>query len=348
MNQPLPLKNFERLHDVENFDVLNIPDQNDTGYILEVDLNYPSTLHDNHSDFPLAPEMKIPPNCLEKRLLATLYDKEKYIIHYRNLKQYVQLEMKISKIHRILQFEQTPFLKPYVDLNTSLRQKATTEFQKNFFKLMNNSIFGKTMESIRRRANIRICCNEKKAEKLTAQSNFVDRTLFSENLAAFEMRKAILPFNNPITIEMAILDVSKILMYDFHCNFMKSKYKNNLKLLYTDTDSLIYDVETEDIFVDIKNNIEYFDTSDYPENIYFIPRINKKNLGKMKDEAKGKLITEFAWLRSKVYSYKVEEEEATKKSKGIKKSVIDRKIQFTVYKTCLFENKELLTKMIVI
>ncbi|GBO41110.1 hypothetical protein AVEN_262441-1 [Araneus ventricosus] len=277
MNKPLPLKNFKWLHDVENFNVLNIPDENDTGYILEVDLNYPSTLHDNHSDLPLAPEMKNPPNCLEKRLLTTLYDKEKYIIHYRNLKQYVQLGMKISKIHRILQFEQTPFLKPYIDLNTSLRQKATTEFQKNFFKLMNNSIFGKTMENIRRRDNIRICCNEKKAEKLTAQSNFVDRTLFSENLAAFEMRKTILTFNKPITIGMAILDVSKILMYNFHYKYMKSKYKNNLKLLYTDTDSLIYDVETEDIFVDIKNNIEYFDTSDYPENnMYDIPRMNKK------------------------------------------------------------------------
>ncbi|GBM56823.1 hypothetical protein AVEN_227334-1 [Araneus ventricosus] len=186
------------------------------------------------------------------------------------------------------------------------------------------------VENIRRRANIRIRCNEKKAEKLTAQSNFVDRTLFSETLAAFEMRKTILTFNKPITIGMAILDVSKILMYDFHYNYMKYKYKNNLKLLYTDTDSLIYDVETEDIFVDIKNNIEYFDTSDYPENnMYDIPRMNKKVLSKMKDEAKGKFITEFAGLRSKVYSYKVEGEEATKKVKGIKKSVIDKKIQFS-------------------
>ncbi|GBN65966.1 hypothetical protein AVEN_48057-1 [Araneus ventricosus] len=163
-----------------------------------------------------APEMRNPSNCREMRLLTTLYDKEKYIIHYRNLKQYVQLGMKISKIHRILQFEQTHFLKPYIDLNASLCQKAKTEFQKNFFKLMNNSIFRKTMENTRRRANIRICCNEKKDKKLTAQSNFVDRTLFSENLAAFEMPKTISTLNKLITIGTAILDVSKILMYDFH------------------------------------------------------------------------------------------------------------------------------------
>ncbi|GBM95266.1 hypothetical protein AVEN_199265-1 [Araneus ventricosus] len=159
------------------------------------------------------------------------------------------------------------------------------------------------------------------------------------------MRRTILTFNKPITVGMAILDVSKILMYDFHYIYMKYKYKNNLKLLYTDTNSLIYDDETEDIFVDIKNNIElklHFDTSDYPENdMYDIPRMNKKALGKMKDESKGKFITEFAELRSKVYSYKVEGEEAAKKLKGIKKSVIDKKIQLSDYKTCLFENKEL-------
>lgn len=338
MSQPLPLKSFEWV-DPSSFDVTQISDDNQHGYILECDLEYTKELHDRHSDLPLAPETSVPPGCKEKRLLTTLYDKKFYVSHYRNIKQCLKLGLKLTKIHRLLKFEQTAWLKTYIDLNTYHRSLATNDFDKDFFKLMNNSIFGKTMENIRRRVDIRLCNNGLKAEKLIAKPNFQDRTIFAENLAAFHMRKTNLIFNKPMSVGMSIMELSKTLMYSFHYDQMKSRYEDDIKLLYMDTDSFIYRIQTDDLFEDIKEHIHLFDTSDFPpDNIYGIPLINKKQLGKMKDECGGKIMTEFVGLRSKMYAFKVGDD-LTKKLKGIKKSTVQRKISFEDYKECLFHKK---------
>ena len=169
---------------------------------------------------------------------------------------------------------------------------------------MNNSIFGKTMENIRRRVDIRLCNDGKKAEKLIAKPNFLDRTIFSETLVAFHMRRAHLIFNKPISIGMSIMELSKTLMYAFHYEEMKPRYGDKLKLMYMDTDSFIYDVETPNIYEDMKQHIDLYDTTDYPANNDFgIPLVNKKVLGKMKDECQGEIMTEFIGLRSKMYSF---------------------------------------------
>ena len=145
---------------------------------------------------------------------------------------------------------------------------------------------------------------------------------------------------------MSILDISKELMFNFHYEFIKPMYEKNVKLLYTDTDSLIYSIQTKDIYSDMKNHINYFDTSDYPNNnIFHIPRINKKVLGKMKDECCGKIMTEFIGLRSKMYAYKVQDETVVKKLKGVKKNCIENKISFDDYYNCLFERKNVLVSM---
>ncbi|XP_023218820.1 uncharacterized protein LOC111621012 [Centruroides sculpturatus] len=215
------------------------------------------------------------------------------------------MAMKLEKIHRVLEFKQSDWLKKYIDLNTEMRTKATNDFKKDFFKLMNNSPYGKTMENIRNRVDIRLCF-----------------------------------FNKPIYVEMSILDLSKHLMYDFHYNVMKSKYGDNIKLLYQDTDSYIYDIKPDDIYQDMKEMIDYFDTSDYRENNqYCIPRENKKGLGKMKDENNGKIMREFVGLRAKMYALKVEVQ-VTKKSKGVKKCVVKNRTSFDVYKDCLFNKIE--------
>lgn len=346
MSQFLPIKDFKWANaDITPDYYLNVPDDNPIGYILEVDFIYPFDIHDYNSDFPLAPETSKPPGCKEKRLLTTLNDKDKYILHYRNLKQYVKFGLKLKTIHRVLQFQQTQWLKQYIDLNTQLRQTATNDFTKNFYKLMNNSIFGKTMENIRKRVNIKLTNNGENAEKWIARSNFQDRTIFDENLVALHMRKTTLKFNKPITVGMVVLDLSKTLMYEFHYGHMKEKYKDSLKLLYTDTDSFIYDIETEDVYKDMLDDIDLFDTSDYPQdNTYNIPLINKKVIGKMKDETKGKAMSEFIGLRSKMYTYKVGGE-TTKKLKGVKRVAIETKIDFEDYQKCLFQNNELLVKM---
>ncbi|GFT48538.1 uncharacterized protein TNCV_2783261, partial [Trichonephila clavipes] len=197
MSKYLPLKDFVWCdNDLTEQDILNLSDESDVGYILEVDLEYPSDLHDKHSDFPLAPENKPPPNCKEPRLLTTLEPKTKYVLHYSNLKLYLKLGLVLKKIHRVLKFFQSPWLKNYIDYNTKLRTKSVNDFQKDYYKLMNNSIFGKTMEKVRRRGDIRLCSTEEQARKLIAKSNFNRRTIFSENLMAVHLKKPKSNFSN--------------------------------------------------------------------------------------------------------------------------------------------------------
>ena len=165
--------------------------------------------------------------------------------------------------------------------------EAKNEFEKDFFKLMNNSVFGKTMENIRNRVNIKLVNDKKQAEKLSAKPNFNHCNIFSEDLVAIHMKKTKLYFNKPVYLGMCILDSSKTLMYEFHYNYIKKKYGDKGKLLFTDTDSLMYEIQTEDFYKDVKHR---FGTSDYPPNHPSgIPSgFNKKVLGCLKMRLKVK------------------------------------------------------------
>ncbi|KAE9523040.1 hypothetical protein AGLY_016671 [Aphis glycines] len=340
MSKYLPTGDFKWVNNLNNFDVMSISDVSPKGYILEVDLSYSKELHDLHSDFPLAPEKHFDDEQLPK-LLTSLYDKKKYIIHYETLKLYIKLGLKITKIHRVLEFSQSPWLKVYIDFNTDLRSKAKNEFEKDYFKLMNNSVYGRTMMNVRNHVDIRLCSNEAKLEKLIVKPNFDRRTIFTENLVAIHMKRTEIFFKQPIYIGMCILDLSKSLMYDFYYNTIKKKYGNRVRLLYTDTDSLILEIKTDDFYQDIKINLDHFDTSDYPkDNIYDLPLVNKKVLDKFKDELNGKVMTEFIGLRSKLYSHQIlDSEKEIKKSKGVKKNVVENKICFDDFKNCLLTKK---------
>ena len=315
--------------------------------ILEVDLEYPENLHDLHNDYPFCPERVKCKNGVEK-LIPNLNDKTKYIIHYKNLIQCLRAGMKLKKIYRGIKFVQSEWMKPYIDKNTNLRAKAKNNFEKDFFKLMNNSVFGKTMENIRNQVDVKLVNTKEKLRKLVAKPNLKSPPkIFSENLVSVHMRKTSLLMNKPVYLGMCILDLSKTIMYDFHYNYIKSKYEDKAKLLFTDTDSLMYEIETEDFYKDISGDVkDRFDTSDYPENHPSgIPTgENKKVLGMMKDEAAGKIIKEFVGLRSKLYSFVMDDGGETKKCKGIKKQVVERSIRHEDYKTCLTTGKELLRK----
>ncbi|XP_054267190.1 uncharacterized protein LOC128989333 [Macrosteles quadrilineatus] len=302
MSQHMPYSDFKWVEDVHNLDILSVPDDGNMGYILEVDLEYPQELHDLHSDLPLAPERQIPPGSKQEKLLATLFDKKRYVLHFRNLKQYISLGLKLKNIHKAISFTQSNWLKPYIDLNTSMRTKATNNFEKDFFKLMNNAVFGKTMENIRNRVNIRLATKEKQVDKWLAQPNFKRRTIFTDQLAAVHMSKTKLVFNKPIYVGMSILDVSKTLMYDFHYNVIKARYGDKVQLQYTDTDSLTYLTYTDDVYKDMKEMQDFFDTSDYPPNHPCFSVTNKKIIGKFKDELNGRIMFEHIALRSKMYA----------------------------------------------
>ena len=317
-----------------------------TPCILEVDLVYPENLHDLHNDYPFCPEKVECKNGVEK-LIPNLRDKTKYIIHYKNLIQCLKAGMKSTKIHRGIKFIESEWMKPYIEKNTNLRTKAKNNFEKDFYKLMNNSVFGKTMENIRNRVDVKLVNTEEKFKKLVAKPNFRSRKIFSENLISVHMKKTSLTMNKPVYLGMCILDLSKTIMFDFHYNYIKPKYGDKAKLLFTDTDSLMYEIQTEDFYKDISGDVKNrFDTSDYPENHPSgIPTgINKKVLGMFKDEAAGKIIKEFVGLRAKLYSFIMEEGGENKKCKGVKKQVVENSITHEDYKTCLTTGKEQLRK----
>jgi hypothetical protein len=340
MSEPLPTHGFKWMNEPELTNWKSVP------CILEVDLEYPTELHDLHNLYPLVPEIIKIGNV--KKLTPNLNNKTKYVVHYENLKLYESLGLKITKIHRGITFEKSPWLKKYIDFNTKLRTEAKNNFEKDFFKLMNNSVFGKTMENIRRRVDVKLVTSEKEAKKLAAKPNYDHCTIFDENLVAIHMKQTKLTFDKPVYLGMCILDLSKTLMYDFHYNYIQKKYGDKAKLLFTDTDSLAYEIQTDDFYEDIRPDLKLkFDTSDYPDD-HILEKVNKKVVGMFKDEACGKQIVEFVGLRSKLYSYKMLEGDEHKKCKGVKKKTVEKTITIDDYKQVLLSKVAQPRKMNVI
>ena len=353
MSEKLPVHSFKWLSSGEmeklfNNQVVQIWEK--TPCILEVDLEYPENLHDLHNDYPFCPERVECKNRVEK-LIPNLRDKTKYVIHYKNLIQCLKAGLKLKKIHRGIKFIESEWIKPYIDKNTNLRTQAKNNFEKDFFKLMINSVFGKTMENIRNRVNVKLVNTEERLKKLTTKPNYKGCKIFKENLISVHMKKTSLTMNKPVYLGMCILDLSKTIMYDFHYQYIKPKYGAKAKLLFTDTDSLMYEIQTEDFYKDISGDVkDRFDTSDYPENhLSGIPTgINKKVLGMFKDEAAGKIIKEFVGLRAKLYSFIMEDGKENKRCKGVKTQVVKNSITHEDYKTCLKTGKEQLRKQNII
>ena len=365
MSQYLPTGGFKWMtqKQIDKINLANYKEDSDKGIILEVDLEYPEELHNQHNDYPLAAEkIKVTKDMLSdycknisekfnistglvQKLIPTLSNKNKYVLHYRNLQLYLSLGLKLTKIHRVLEFNQSPWLKQYIDFNTEKRKNAKNAFEKDFFKLMNNSVFGKTMENIRKRVDVRLVTDEKKLLKLASKPTYVSSKIFNENLVAVHKIKETLTLNRPTYVGMCILDLSKTLMYDFHYNYIKNNYGDKAKLLFTDTDSLTYEIEAKDVYKDFWNDKDKFDNSDYPERSPYFDKANKKVIGKFKDEAAGVPICEFVGLRSKMYSYIKDNNKGGKTAKGIKKNVIKENIEHQDYKDTLFNNREMYHKM---
>jgi len=208
MSQLLPTRDFQWL-DPESINLDNYTEESEKGLILEVDLEYPEELHHLHNDYPCAPEKIVVTDHLLSdystqakkqhkvssgrvgKLVTTLRDKEKYVLHYRNLKLYLDLGLKLKKIHRALEFTQSKWLKEYIDFNTEMRKNAKNDFEKDFFKLMNNSVFGKTMENLRKRTNIELVTNYTRLQKLTAKPTYVSSKIFNENLVGVHTKKKV-------------------------------------------------------------------------------------------------------------------------------------------------------------
>ena len=344
MSKKLPMKRFKWLDNIERIDeefIKEYNEINDKGYVIEADVDYPQELHDLHSDMPFLSERMIINKT--KKLVCNLHNRKNYVAHINILKQALNHGLKLKKVHRVIEFEQEAWLKKYIDFNTDLRAKATNDFEKDFFKLMNNAVFGKTMENVRKHRNIKLVKTDKKRNKLVSEPNYHTMKLIDEDLAIIEMKKVKVKMNKPIYLGLSILELSKITMYEFWYDYVKSKYMDNARLCYMDTDSFVINVKTKDFCKDIAEDVkERFDTSNFSYDRPLPIGMNKKVVGLMKDELGESIINEFVALRPKAYSYRTDDLVELKMAKGTKKCVIKNMLKFEDYKNCLFGNGKVL------
>ena len=317
---------------------------------LEVDLDYPPELHEAHSDLPLAPH-HYTFTARDKRLITSVLPRENYVLHYRMLEYYIYMGMRLKKIHRALAFEESACLADYIDYNTQMRAKGQTDFEKNFYKLMNNSMFGKTIEDVRKYRDYKFVVNEKQMKKheplckRVTVLNSIEEGDISDS-ALLELQQKEYRYVKPIYIGATVLELSKLLMYDMHYGYFRPKFPG-IRLAYIDTDSFVYsvplqgrpdktfnDLVREDVEKHSGNSI--YDTSamsDFPKEL----RVNKKVIGKFKDEMNGEPILEFIGIRSKVYAFRDGLGKVTKKNKGIKAVCVRKHLKFEDYMQ-LFES----------
>ena len=354
MCQYLPYKDFKWNNEIWNeIKILELIDNQNTGYLFEVDITLDKNLHNHFNQYPLFPEnLCVNKDNLNdfqqteykesqtKKLILTFFDKTEYVVNYRYLREAIKLGYKITKFHRVLQYSQSNFMSEYINLNTKLRQESSNEFDKHFSKLMNNSVYGKTMESIRKRIEFKLISDEKKIDKLKNIKRF---TIFDNHLVGVYLNKSKIKLNKPIYLGQNILDDSKVTMFNFHYNFMLKKIEeNNLNLMMTDTDSLLYHIKNDDIYEMMNENRELFDLSNYPKNNKLYDNTNNKVYGKFKDESSGVPIKSVICLRPKLYNINYENKKSKNTCKGVKQ-YISKYLNKEDYNNCLIkhENKNI-------
>ena len=242
--------------------IKNYDENSDKGYIFEVDVKYPEKFFMLHSDLVFLPERMNINKCT--KFTCTIQNKENYIINIIALKQAINHGLKLKKVHKVTEFDQAAWLKPYIDMNTDLRKQAKNDFEKDFFKLMNNSVFGKTMENVSKHRDIKIVTMDKRRSMLASERNYHSTKYISKGLLIMEMKKTEVKMNKPIYLGQAILGLSKTLMYEFWYDYIKPKYGDKARLCYMDTNSFVINIKTEDFYKDIASDVErWFDTSNY-------------------------------------------------------------------------------------
>ena len=258
-----------------------------------------------------------------KKIIPNLRDKIKYVVHYRNLQYYLSLGIKLIKVHRIIKFKQSNWLKEYVEFNTRKRQESSDEFNKAFFKLLINCVYGKSMENIRKRINAKLINDCKEYIKCVSKPTFISQKIFDKNFIAVYQIKTVLTLNKPIYVGFCILELSKLLMYQFHYDYVL-KTSKSAKLLFTDTDSLVYEINGDNVYERCFKDKDLFDFSEYPKDSVYYDISNKIVLGKMKDEFNGTKISEFIELKSKIYSLISVDNKEVNKAKGVNKNLRHR------------------------
>ena len=331
------------------------------GYILEVDLEYPTHLHRKHNDFPLAPDNVIITNNdlspfakthqflnegLNKysasKLTSSFFPRKNYVVHLKTLQLYLKHGMKLTKVHRAIEFKQSNFLKKYIDLCTEKRKQAKSTFDKNFFKLMSNSCYGKTLQDPRKYCEIHLACTEKKASKLMTHPLYKMHKIINNSLVSVCVETPVIKHYKPYSIGFSVLDLSKHFMYEFYYEKLLPMFGyENINLGFSDTDSFSFKLFCTTGYEDAMKKLSPFmDFSNYPKEHKLFSEKNAKKLGYFKDEFEGKTVcSRFVGLRSKVYAMQLSEKDKLV-CKGLGKSAIKNRLRFKQYKKCLLNSKD--------
>ena len=352
MSQYLPFDEIKFDNNVTLEDIINTPDDNDIGYFVEVDLKYPDNIKEKTKKFPFAPVNKkinhdnyndymkeIRPDTYvqTKKLICDWSDKKNYLIHYRMLKFYIRHGMVVERVHNIISFKQSRWLEKYISFNTQKRNQALNDFEKDFYKLLNNAFYGKTMENVRNRLKIKFFKKDDYREIIKQQSKLTFNGIHKsyENCYSYTVRQNEVLMDKPIYLGFTVLELSKLLMYETYYDKLQLYFgQANIQLHYMDTDSFVLSVNTKNIFKDLRNLEDIFDFSNLDKTHELFTNKNKKVIGKFKIETpKNIWIDEFICLRSKMYAFKCGDD-SKNKLKGISKSQ-SKNIKFEEYKKCL-------------
>ena len=324
--------------------LLELPNEGEYGYIIQCDISIPKSLHRAHSDFGFLCENKVPPleGSKHSKLLITLEDKKDYVIHFVALKQALQHGLILQKIHRAIRFRQKAYLKPLIELSAQLRKEAKgNPFYQTATKLICNSVFGKFLESPLKRKIIKLVTKPEQLNKLVSRANFKSTTSFAEDLVAVHMKKTKVNFNRPVIVGFSILELSKVHMYEFYQDVLLTQYsRENISLIYMDTDSFVFYFETEDRYKDMLQNLHFYDTSNFQTDHPCFSSKNEKKTGTFKDETAGEPISHFISLKSKVYAYRLGEKQDLR-VKGLQNCVARKTLNFDHFYKVLMDNIEI-------
>ena len=329
------------------------------GLFLEVDLHYPKKLHKNHADFPLAPEkykvtykelsplnqfllkkMKKNDSChtfSEEKLIPTFHERKHYKLHIKCLLFYLSEGLILKKIHRIVSFKEKPFLKEYILSLTKLRSIAAAKnltFFVNVFKLLANSTYGKFCQNPMNFTHAKLCLNKQHFKKCINSKRFLHASIINESIAIVEYKPEAVLYNSPFPIAATILDLAKLHLYNYFYNILKPTFEpDKVNLIMTDTDSIIFSVNTQNFFEKYKR-LPLFDFSNFKKESSLYSNQNQKALLFFKDENPNDFIKEFIGLRSKLYVIKTVTNQEDKKAKGYNKKFKDTLLSYEKYKKC--------------
>ena len=342
---PLPVGGFRFLTESElaDFDVASVPADSETGFFIECDLQYPDHLHSLHNEYPLAPEhIQIEEEMLSDthrfmleetevehvrctKLVSNLMDKTRYVTHYRCLQFYIKHGMVLTKVHRVVSFTQRPFMQPFIKLCNDGRKNAKSDFESSLYKLIANSFYGKSVENIRNRSNIRLISDPVKFERAVGKASYKRSMIINQDLAMVENNRCKITMTKPIAIGCAILEIAKFVMYEFYYDCLVPKFGDRFHLCFTDTDSFICHIESEDLVSELHEISEWLDTSNFESKHPLYSKVNFRTLGKFKSETGSIPPIEFCGLRSKMYSCDTNWCEIVSESKGSAEGVRAKK-----------------------